>query len=42
MYTAAVTTQAADPGHARDLIDLLSSADQVNLRKRAGFLDTKN
>jgi molybdate transport system substrate-binding protein len=42
MYTAAVTTQAADPGHARDLIDLLSGADQRELRERAGFRDPKN
>lgn len=41
MYTAAVTTRAADPGHARDLIDLLSGTDQAKLRERAGFLDTK-
>jgi molybdate transport system substrate-binding protein len=41
MYTAAVATQAADPGHARDLIDLLSGADQGELRERAGFLDAK-
>jgi molybdate transport system substrate-binding protein len=41
MYTAAVTTQAADPGHARDLIGLLSGADQGQLRERAGFLDAK-
>jgi molybdate transport system substrate-binding protein len=41
MYTAAVTAQAADPGPARDLIDLLSGADQGNLRERAGFLDAK-
>jgi molybdate transport system substrate-binding protein len=41
MYTAAVTTQAADPGHARDLIELLSGADQAKLRERAGFLDAK-
>jgi molybdate transport system substrate-binding protein len=41
MYTAAVTTQAADPGHARDLIGLLSGADQARLRERAGFLDAK-
>jgi molybdate transport system substrate-binding protein len=39
MYTAAVTTQAADPGHARDLIGLLSGADHRNLRERAGCLD---
>jgi molybdate transport system substrate-binding protein len=37
MYTAAVTTQAADPGHARDLIGLLNGADHAKLRERAGF-----
>ncbi len=41
MYTAAVTTKAADPRHARDLIVLLSGAGQRNLRERAGFLDAK-
>jgi molybdate transport system substrate-binding protein len=41
MYTAAVATQAADPGHAGELIDLLSGADQGRLRERAGFLDAK-
>jgi molybdate transport system substrate-binding protein len=41
MYTAAVTTLAADPLHARDLIELLSSAGQRALRERAGFLDAK-
>ncbi len=41
MYTAAVTTQAADPGHARDLIELLSGSGQRDLRERAGFLDAK-
>jgi len=41
MYTAAVTTNAADPGHARDLIELLSGAGQRDLRERAGFLDAK-
>ena len=39
MYTAAVTTTAADPGHARELIELLSGANQRSLRERAGFLD---
>jgi molybdate transport system substrate-binding protein len=39
MYTAAVATRAADPGHARDLIDLLSGAG--DLRERAGFLAAK-
>jgi len=38
MYTAAVTSGAADPGHAKDLIDLLSGADQDELRRRAGFI----
>ena len=41
MYTAAVTTKAADPLHARDLIELLSGAGQRDLRERAGFLDAK-
>jgi molybdate transport system substrate-binding protein len=41
MYTAAVTTKAADPVHARDLINLLSGDDQGKLRERAGFLDAK-
>jgi molybdate transport system substrate-binding protein len=38
LYTAAVTTRAADPLHARALIDLLIGADQARLRERAGFL----
>jgi molybdate transport system substrate-binding protein len=38
MYTAAVTTRAADPLHAQDLIDLLIGADQEQLRESAGFL----
>jgi molybdate transport system substrate-binding protein len=38
MYTAAVTTRAADPLHARHLIDLLIGADQDQLRESAGFL----
>jgi molybdate transport system substrate-binding protein len=38
VYTAAVTTQAADPKHAQDLIDLLTGAEQRDLRERAGFL----
>ncbi len=41
MYTAAVTTNAADPGHAHDLIELLSGAGQRELRERAGFLDAR-
>jgi molybdate transport system substrate-binding protein len=39
MYTAAVTTRAAHPRQAQALIDLLISADQQELRSRAGFLD---
>jgi molybdate transport system substrate-binding protein len=38
VYTAAVATRAADPLHARDLIDLLIGADQDKLRESAGFL----
>ncbi|HEV7881025.1 substrate-binding domain-containing protein [Bradyrhizobium sp.] len=39
VYTAAVATQAADVRHARDLIELLTGADQRALRTRAGFLE---
>jgi molybdate transport system substrate-binding protein len=38
LYTAAVTTRAADPLHARALIDLLIGTDQDKLREAAGFL----
>jgi molybdate transport system substrate-binding protein len=38
MYTAALATQAANAGPARVLIDLLTDADQRELRERAGFL----
>ncbi len=38
VYTAAVTTRAADARQARRLIDLLTDADQRELRIRAGFL----
>jgi molybdate transport system substrate-binding protein len=38
MYTAAVATRAAAAPQARSLIDLLTSADQRELRERAGFL----
>ena len=41
MYTAAVTTQAAHAKQARDLIALLTAADQRALRERAGFLSGK-
>ena len=38
MYTAAVTARAANARQAQDLIDLLTAADQRELRRRAGFL----
>ena len=38
MYTAVVTARAAHAREARSLIDLLVSADQRELRERAGFL----
>ena len=41
MYTAGVTTQAARAKQAGLLIDLLSGADQHELRRRAGFLNVK-
>jgi len=41
MYAAAVTTQAAHAKQARDLIALLTAADQRALRERAGFLSGK-
>jgi molybdate transport system substrate-binding protein len=41
MYTAAVTTGAANPKQAQSLIDLLIGADQRELRERAGFLSNR-
>jgi molybdate transport system substrate-binding protein len=38
MYTAAITTHAANAGPAQALIDLLTSADAAKLRARAGFV----
>lgn len=38
LYTAAVTTRAANARQAQRLIDLLTDADQRELRIRAGFL----
>jgi molybdate transport system substrate-binding protein len=38
MYTAAVTKRAAHDGQAQALIDLLTAADQRDVRERAGFL----
>jgi molybdate transport system substrate-binding protein len=37
VYTAAVTTRAANARQAKDLIDLLIGSDQDKLRERAGF-----
>jgi molybdate transport system substrate-binding protein len=39
VYTAAVATQAADPGHAQVLIDLLTGMETDELRAHAGFMD---
>jgi molybdate transport system substrate-binding protein len=38
MYTAAVASAATDPERAKDLIKLLSGADQTEFRRRAGFV----
>jgi molybdate transport system substrate-binding protein len=38
VYTAAVTAKAVHAGEAKVLIDLLTGADQGDLRERAGFL----
>jgi molybdate transport system substrate-binding protein len=38
IYTAAVTTGAANPRGAQDLIDLLTGIEQRELRARAGFI----
>jgi molybdate transport system substrate-binding protein len=42
VYTAAVTTGAADSGGAQDLIGLLTSIEHHDLRERAGFLSIDN
>jgi molybdate transport system substrate-binding protein len=42
MYTAAVTTRAANARQARDLIGLLTDAEQRELRTHAGFLDARD
>jgi molybdate transport system substrate-binding protein len=39
MYAAAVASSAADPKHAKALIDLLTSADLQELRTRSGFVN---
>jgi molybdate transport system substrate-binding protein len=41
MYTAAVATRAANARQARDLIGLLTDAEQRGLRTHAGFLDAR-
>ena len=41
MYTAGVTTNAANAAQAQMLIDLLTADDQRALHRRAGFLDAK-
>jgi molybdate transport system substrate-binding protein len=41
VYTAAVTTHAANAKHAQDLIDLLISAGARELRAGAGFLEVR-
>jgi molybdate transport system substrate-binding protein len=41
MYTAAVTTRAANPEQAQSLVDLLTDFDRRELRTKAGFLDPR-
>jgi molybdate transport system substrate-binding protein len=41
MYTAAGTTGAANARQAQSLIELLISANQRELRTRAGFLSDR-
>jgi molybdate transport system substrate-binding protein len=41
VYTAAVTTRATSAHQAQSLIDLLTDADQRELRTRAGFLSSR-
>jgi molybdate transport system substrate-binding protein len=41
VYTAAVTTHAANARQAKDLIDLLIGSDQDKLRESAGFLNAR-
>jgi molybdate transport system substrate-binding protein len=38
MYTSALTPRAVNARQAQVLIDLLTDADQRELRERAGFL----
>jgi len=39
VYTAAITTRAADPAMARSFVGLLVDREQAPLRTRAGFLE---
>jgi molybdate transport system substrate-binding protein len=39
MYTAAITTHAANVGPAQVLIDLLTSAEARDKRRQAGFVN---
>jgi hypothetical protein len=41
MYTAGITTNAANAAQAQLLIDLLTADDQRAWRRRAGFLDAQ-
>jgi molybdate transport system substrate-binding protein len=41
VYTAAITTRAANARQAKELIDLLIGSDQDKLRERAGFLNAR-
>jgi molybdate transport system substrate-binding protein len=41
VYTAAITTRAANARQAKDLIDLLIGSDQDKLRQSAGFLNAR-
>ena len=41
VYTAAVTTRAANARQAQHLIDLLTGSEQHDLRARAGFLEIR-
>jgi molybdate transport system substrate-binding protein len=41
IYTAAVTTRAANAKQAQSLIDLLIGTDQRELRERAGFINAR-
>jgi molybdate transport system substrate-binding protein len=42
LYTLAIATAASYPRQAQALADLLTNAEQQEMRARAGFLDTRN